>query len=70
MSSAKGCLFSLGLNELSELNIIKPKLNTPLKIAKIDIETKTDGKPAALFWENDQWPELWHILGPKVAQNL
>ena len=67
-----GCIVPLPIRSraegnltLSELNIIKPKLNTPLKIAKIDIETKTDGKPVELFWENDQRPEFLHIWGPK-----
>ena len=26
--------------------------------------TKTDAKPVEIFWENDQRPELWPILGP------
>ena len=69
-----GCIVPLPIRStaegnltLSELNIIKPKLNTPLKLAKIDIETKTDGKSAEYFEKmtKDQnfdifWGPKWH----------
>ena len=47
-----------------------PVFNTTLKVAQIDMYTKTDAKPVENFWKNDQRPEGLLILGPKVAQNL
>ena len=39
--------------------------STPLKVAQIDMYTKTDTKPVEIFLENDQRLEFISILGPK-----
>ena len=44
--------------------------NTPLKVAQIDMHTKTDGKQVENFWENDQRPECFTYLGVRSGPNI
>ena len=60
----------LGAQNDPESGPLGPIFNIPLKVAQIDMYTKTDAKPAKNFWENDQRPEFLLILAPKVAQKL
>ena len=53
--------------EIGPLGLI---FNTPLKVAQIDMYTKTDAQPVGNFLENNKRPEFWLIWGPKVAQKL
>ena len=48
-----------------EIGPLRPTFNKPLKVAQIDVYTRTDAKPVEKFWENDQRPEFLHIWGPK-----
>ena len=57
----------LGAQNDPEIGPLGPILNTPLKVAKIDMHTKTDTQPLGIFWENDQRPEFLLIWGLKVA---
>ena len=54
-----------------EIGSLGPIFNTPLKVAQIDMYTKTGAQPVGNFWENDflggpKWPTNWaseaHIL--------
>ena len=49
---------------------LRPICNTPLKVAQIDMYTKTDEKPVESLWENDHRPEFLFMVGPKMAQKL
>ena len=60
----------LGAQNDPEIGSLGPIFSTPLKLAQIDMYTKTDAKPVEKFWENYQRPEFWLIWGPKVAQKL
>ena len=53
-----------------EIGPLMPIFNTPLKVAQIDMCTKTDAKPVENFRDNDQRLEFLIILGPEVAQKL
>ena len=43
--------------------------STPLKVAQIDMHTKTDAQPVEIFWENDQDRNFDLFGGPKWPQN-
>ena len=60
----------LGAQNDPEIGPLGPIFSTPLKVAQIDMYTKTDAKPVGNFLENNQRPEFWLIWGPKVAQKL
>ena len=60
----------LGAQNGPEIGPLRPIFNTPLKVAQIDMYTKTDAKPVEIFLENDRRPEYLLILGPKVAHKL
>ena len=60
----------LGVQNDPEIGPLAPIFNTALKVALIDMYTKTDAQPVGIFWENDQRPEFSLIWGPKVAQKL
>ena len=48
-----------------EIEPVWPILNTPLKVAQIYVQTKTDSKPVEIFLNNDQRPEFkLDIRGP------
>ena len=56
----------LGAQNDPEIEPLGPIFNTPLKhvkVAVIDMYTKTDAQPVGNFWENDQRPEFWLIWG-------
>ena len=55
----------LGAQNDPEIGPLGPIFNTPLKVAQIDMFTKTDAQPVGNFLENDQRPEFWLIWGPK-----
>ena len=63
-------MINFGAQNDPESGPLKPIFNTPLKVAHIDMYTKTDVKPVDNFLENDQRLEFLLILGPKVAQQL
>ena len=60
----------LGAQNDPKIGPLGPIFNTPLKVAQIDMYTKTDAQPEGNFLENDQRPEFWFIWGRKVAQKL
>ena len=51
-------MFYFGAQNDPQIGHLRPIFNTPLKVAQIDLYTKTDAKPLETFWENDQRPEL------------
>ena len=59
----------LGAQNDPEIGPLGPIFNTLLKLAQIDMYTKTDAQPVGNIWENDQRPEFWLIWGPKWPQN-
>ena len=59
-----------GAQNDSEIGPLGPIFNTPLKVAQIDMYTKTDAQPVGNFLENHRRPEFWLIWGHKVAQQL
>ena len=63
-------MFYFGAQYDFEIGPLRPIFNTPLKVAQIDIYTKTHEKPVENCWENDHIPEFLLILGPKVARKL
>ena len=58
----------LGAQNDPEIGPLGPIFNTPLKVAQIDMYTKTDAQPVGNLLENYERPEFWLIWGPKVAQ--
>ena len=46
----------LGTQHDPEIWPLRPILNTPLKVAHMDMYTKTDAKPVENFWEYDERP--------------
>ena len=60
----------LGAQNDPEIGPLGPVFNTPLKVAQIDMYTKTYVKPVGIFLENDQRTEFWLIWGPKWPKNL
>ena len=59
--------YILGPKMTRKIRPLRPIFNIPLKVAQIDMYTKTDAKPVENFCENDQRPEFLLILEPKVA---
>ena len=55
----------LGAQNDPEIGPLGPIFNTPLKVAQINMFTKTDAQPVGNFLENDQRPEFLLIWGPK-----
>ena len=52
-----------------KLGLSWPILNTPLKVAQIDMCIKTDAQPVGNLLENYKRPELWLIWDPKWPKN-
>ena len=50
---------------VQKLGLLRPIFSTPLKEIAMSMWSNTDVKPVKTFWENDQRPEFWFILGPK-----
>ena len=48
---------------------LRPVFNTRLKVAQIDMYSKTDPKPVEIFCKNDQRPEFLLIIqiSPKIG---
>ena len=63
-------MFYFGAQNDPEIGPLRPTFNTPLKVAQINMKTKTDAKTVEIFWENDQRPKFLLILGPKVGPKL
>ena len=51
-------MFYFGAQNDPKIGPLRPIFNTPLKLAKIDMYTKTDVKPVENLWENYQRLEL------------
>ena len=49
---------------------MRPIFSTHIKVLAISTWSNTDVKPMKTFWENEQRPEFWLILGPKMALKL
>ena len=45
-----------------EIRPLRPIFNTPLKVAQIEMYTKTDKKPMENFWENFQRPDFFYLF--------
>ena len=60
-------MINFGVQNDSDIGVLRPIFKTPLKVAQIDMYTKTDAKPVETFWENDQILEISLILEPEGA---
>ena len=45
-------IYFVAQNDL-EIGSLRPIFNTPIKVAQIDVYTKTDAKQVENFWESD-----------------
>ena len=60
----------LGAENDPEIGPLGPIFNTSLKVAQMDVYTKTDAQPVGNCLENDQRPEFFTYLGAQSGPKI